>query len=138
MRLALGAAEAAAQEFRLPVSCSIPIQPCLIDLQAYPHLGFGFCAAGSDRACYTLDTAGNVRPCNHTPTVLGSVWQEPFAGIISPGRLDGFVAAVPAHCGRCRCRTECQGSCRASAQGCYGDLAAEDPFLRLNKRGLYL
>ncbi len=133
MRAALEVAEAATQEFKLSVACSIPIQPCLIDNSAYPHLGFGFCAAGSSRAYYTLDTAGNVRPCNHTPTILGNAWDEPFAHIIAPARLAGFVAAVPAFCAPCALRNECQGGCKASAQVCYGSLEGEEPFLRLNR-----
>jgi len=132
MRGALAVAEAATQEFGLPISCSIPIQPCLIDLDDYPHLGRGYCAAGSSRAYYTLDTAGNVRPCNHSPTVLGNVWEEPFADIIAPSRLADFVAAVPPFCVPCARRDECQGGCKAAAQVCYGDLYAEEPFLHLN------
>lgn len=133
MRTALAIAELASQEYRLPISCSIPIQPCLIDTSRYPHLGFGFCAAGSDRAYYTLDTGGNVRPCNHTPTILGNVWDEPFAQIISPARLATFRAAVPSLCTSCGLRDECQGGCKASAQVCYNDLAAEEPFLHRNR-----
>lgn len=133
MRQALEVAEEAAQEFHLPISCSIPIQPCLIDLSAYPHLGHGFCAAGSSRAYYTLDAVGNVRPCNHTPTVLGNAWQEPFADIIAPERLAEFVAAMPEFCASCARREECQGGCKAAAQGCYGDLCAEEPFLHQHR-----
>jgi radical SAM protein with 4Fe4S-binding SPASM domain len=133
MHAALGVAEAASQEYHLPVSCSIPIQPCLIDTSHYPHLGFGFCAAGSDRAYYTLDTYGNVRPCNHTSTILGNAWDEPFARVISPARMAGFAAAVPPFCDRCALRDECQGGCKASAQLCYGDLAVEEPFLHRNR-----
>ncbi|GAB4532274.1 MAG: hypothetical protein Kow0063_12590 [Anaerolineae bacterium] len=133
IRNALAIAEAASQEYHLPVSCSIPIQPCLIDISNYPHLGFGFCAAGSSRAYYTLDIDGNVRPCNHTPTILGNVWREPFADIIAPGRLASFVAAVPPFCAPCSRKDECQGGCKASAQVCYGDLSAEDPFLHRNR-----
>ena len=138
MRQALEVAERARQEFHLPIACSIPIQPCLIDMATYPHLSYGFCAAGSDRAYYTLDTAGNVRPCNHTSTVLGNAWQESFVEIIAPCRLAAFVSAVPAYCEPCSRRNECQGGCKASAQVCYGDLGAEEPFLRLNRENLHL
>jgi radical SAM protein with 4Fe4S-binding SPASM domain len=134
MRAALETAEAAAQGYRLLISCSIPIQPCLIDTTPFKHLGFGFCAAGSDRAYYTLSTTGDVRPCNHTPTVLGNAWREPFAAIIQPSRMAGFIAAIPPCCEPCPRRDECQGGCKASAQVCYGDLRAEEPFLRLGHR----
>ncbi len=133
VRRALEVAERASQEYRLPISCSIPIQPCLIDVAVYPHLGYGFCAAGSERAYYTIDPHGNVRPCNHTPTVLGNVWQEPFAEIMASPRLADFVNALPAFCASCARRDECQGGCKAAAQVCSGDLAAEEPFLHANR-----
>ncbi|MCU0519075.1 MAG: radical SAM protein [Anaerolineae bacterium] len=132
MREALEVAESASQVLRLPISCSIPIQPCLIDPTAYPHLGFGFCAAGSGRAYPTFDAAGNVRPCNHAPTMLGNVWEEPLADILAPERIAGFAAATPTFCTPCTLKDECQGGCKASAQVCYGDLSVPEPFLQAN------
>jgi radical SAM protein with 4Fe4S-binding SPASM domain len=133
MREALSVADAASQEFGFPISCSIAMQPCLIEHQAYPNLSFGFCAAGTDRAYYTIDPLGNVRPCNHTPTILGNLLCESFADITAPDRLAPFVAAVPAFCAPCALRETCQGGCKAAAQVCYGALTAEDPFLHLNR-----
>lgn len=130
MRQALAVADAASAEFNLPISCSIPIQPCLIDNGAYKRLGFGFCAAGTDRAYYTLDPLGNVRPCNHSPTILGNLREESFGDIIAPERLAAFCAARPAYCAGCALEQTCQGGCKASAQVCYGDISAEEPFLR--------
>jgi radical SAM protein with 4Fe4S-binding SPASM domain len=133
MRQALAVADAASAEFHLPITCSIALQPCLIDLDAYPNLHFGFCAAGTERAYYTIDSLGNVRPCNHTPTILGNLFQAPFAELISPERLAPFVRATPAFCQPCRLRDTCQGGCKAAAEVCYGSLAAEEPFLRHNR-----
>lgn len=133
MKEALAVANAAADEFHFPISCSIAIQPCLIDLDAYPNLSFGFCAAGTERAYYTLDPLGNLRPCNHTPTILGNLFEEPFSALIAPDRLAPFVRAVPDFCLPCQRRDTCQGGCKAAAEVCYGSLAAEEPFLRLNR-----
>lgn len=132
VRQMLAVANDASPEFNLPISCSIAIQPCLIDLDAYPNLNFGFCAAGTERAYYTLDPLGNVRPCNHTPTILGNLFEEPFADLIAPERLASFVEAVPPSCSPCRLRTTCQGGCKAAAEVCYGSLSTEEPFLRRN------
>jgi radical SAM protein with 4Fe4S-binding SPASM domain len=133
MRQALAIADAAAAEFNFSISCSIPIQPCLVDTSAYPHLSFGFCAAGTDRAYYTLDALGNLRPCNHTPTILGNLLEEPFADLIAPERMAPFVEAVPRFCDPCVLRNTCQGGCKAAAQVCYGSLTAEEPFLHRNR-----
>ncbi|KAF0106350.1 MAG: hypothetical protein FD146_2616 [Anaerolineaceae bacterium] len=134
VRAALDVAESAAVELHLPISCSIPIQPCLIDLRRYPHLGFGFCAAGSERAYYTLDPLGNLRACNHTDMILGNLFEEPFADLIAPKRMSAFTCAIPAFCADCDRRLECQGGCKASAQVCYGSLTAEEPFLQSRPR----
>jgi radical SAM protein with 4Fe4S-binding SPASM domain len=138
MRDALAVADAASAEFDFPISCSIPLQPCLIDPDAYPRLRFGYCAAGTDRAYYTLDPLGNLRPCNHTSTILGNLLEDPFADLIaadgaSASRMAAFVEASPAFCDPCALRDTCQGGCKAAAQVCYGSLSAEEPFLHLNR-----
>jgi len=137
LRDALSAAEAAAVEFGLPISCSIPIQPCLIDLDCYPHLSFGFCAAGGNRAYYTLDPLGNLRPCNHSDTILGNLFETSFAELLASERLAAFVAATPAFCAACARRLECQGGCKAAAQVCYGAPEVEEPFLRQRQGDLF-
>ena len=133
MNAALKIANSASAEFSFPISCSIAMPPCLTDHHEYPNLNFGFCAAGTERAYYTLDPLGNVRPCNHTPTILGNLLDEPFADIIAPERLAPFVEATPALCGPCVLRDTCQGGCKAAAEVCYGSLHAEDPFVHLNR-----
>jgi radical SAM protein with 4Fe4S-binding SPASM domain len=130
VRAALTVAEAASVEFGFPISCSIPIQPCLIDTAQFPHLGFGYCAAGTERAYYTLDPLGNVRPCNHSTTVLGNLFEEPFEALISPARMESFVHSSPAYCQACNLAATCQGGCKAAAQVCEGSLEELEPFLR--------
>jgi radical SAM protein with 4Fe4S-binding SPASM domain len=130
LQVALETAEAAVLEYGLPISCSIPIQPCLIDINRFPHLGFGFCAAGSERAYYTLDPLGNLRPCNHTDIILGNLLDRHFIDLIATERMSAFTCASPDSCMDCARLMECQGGCKASAQVCYGSLTAEEPFLR--------
>ena len=131
---ALQVAEAAAVEYGLPIQCSIPIQPCLIDTMEFPHLGFGFCAAGGNRAYYTLDSLGNLRPCNHSDLILGNLFEASFAELIASEQMAHFTRALPASCLPCERHATCQGGCKAAAQVCYGSLEVEEPFLRLNRR----
>jgi radical SAM protein with 4Fe4S-binding SPASM domain len=133
LRLALSIADKASAELGFSISCSIPIQPCLIDMSAFPRLGFGFCAAGTERAYYTLDPTGNLRPCNHTTTILGNLFDEPFTDLIASARLSDFCRALPDFCKPCSQRETCQGGCKAAAQVCFQSLSAEEPFLRYNR-----
>lgn len=132
VRDALAAAEEASRNYGLAVSCGVPLMPCLLDLSAYPSVTTGYCGAGTERAYHTLDAAGNVRPCNHTTTVLGNVWEEPLADILAPERLAPFRDALPEVCRGCPRAAECQGGCKAAAQVCFGRLDLPEPFLQAN------
>lgn len=133
VREGLATAQAYARQYGVGIGASIAIPPCLIDTGEFPDVGFGFCAAGTERAYYTLDPTGNVRPCNHTPTVLGSLLEQPFREIVKSPKLKAFMAARPELCRGCRLEGECQGGCKAAAEACYGDLCGTEPFLRLHQ-----
>jgi radical SAM protein with 4Fe4S-binding SPASM domain len=133
LQRALGDANLAAEKFNFTISSSIPLQPCLVDPDAYPNLRFGFCAAGSDHAYYTIDPMGNLRPCNHSTSILGNLFEDSFGDLIAGDSMKTFVDAVPKFCAPCKLKATCQGGCKAAAQVCSGSLSAEEPFLQLNR-----
>jgi len=126
---AMDAAERIAAEYDFPISCSIAMPPCLFETGRYKRLTFGFCAAGTERAYYTLDPLGNVRPCNHSPTILGNIRQTGFWEMADSPAMKAFMAARPAFCAGCKLEMQCLGGCKAAAEACCGDLSACDPFL---------
>jgi radical SAM protein with 4Fe4S-binding SPASM domain len=128
---------AIAQEFAartgVSVGASIPIPPCLINTNDYPDVQFGFCTAGTAKAYFTLDPLGNVRPCNHSKTVLGNLFDHSLKSLAHTNTMHAFMQARPDFCRGCAVEKECQGGCKAAAEVCYGDLAACEPFLEINK-----
>jgi len=133
VREGLVVAEEYAGKYGIGIGASIAVPPCLIDPEPFPHVGFGFCAAGTDRAYYTIDPVGNVRPCNHTPTILGNLFDTSLRSIVESPKLAAFRKARPALCNGCALEEECLGGCKAAAEACYGSLAAAEPFLELNR-----
>jgi radical SAM protein with 4Fe4S-binding SPASM domain len=126
-------AEQYAVKYGVGIGASIAIPPCLIDHEDFPHVGFGFCAAGTERAYYTIDPVGNVRPCNHTSTILGNLFETSLKAMAKSSKLRQFMKARPLFCAGCRIENDCLGGCKAAAEACYGSLAACEPFLELNK-----
>ena len=126
---ALAVADSASQKFGLPIACSIPIQPCLIDTKKYKRLSFGFCSIGTRNAYFTIDSIGNLRPCNHSPLILGSLLRESFTALTRKPEVRQFAAAIPPSCAPCRLSRTCQGGCKAAAEVCYGSIHREEPFL---------
>ncbi len=120
-------------EYGLAIGASIAMPPCLIDTKAFPNVGFGFCAAGTSTAYYTLDPLGNLRPCNHTPTILGNLFDSTFAKMAASTKMNEFTKARPQLCSGCQLEDQCLGSCKAAAEVCYGDITHPEPFLHLNR-----
>ncbi len=129
LQAALDIAEEMSAEYDLPVSCSIAMPPCLFETSRYERLGFGFCAAGTERAYYTLDPTGNVRPCNHSPTILGNIREGGFWELAETEKMKAFLVARPEFCAGCRFELQCQGGCKAAAEACFGSASVMDPFL---------
>ncbi len=129
LREALSIADRAVSEWEMPIGIPVPIPPCTIDQRDYPHLRFHGCLAGTSNAYWTIDPVGNVRPCNHSPTILGNVLREPWEAITAPGRLSPWLSSVPSSCRQCEHIKRCRGGCRAAAEVCGGGHGCEDPFV---------
>jgi radical SAM protein with 4Fe4S-binding SPASM domain len=129
---ALDVAEEDAEAFGLPISVSVPIPPCLVDTSRYKRLGFGFCAAATDRAYYTLDALGNVRMCNHSPMILGNIRQTPFRRLVRSKAAREYGAVVPDECRECGMADVCRGNCKACAEQAYGTPSVLEPFVAAN------
>lgn len=126
---ALDVAVAFKARYELPMSCAIPMPPCLLDHERWPDMDFGFCSAGTNDAYYTIDPVGNLRPCNHSSLVLGNVRERGFRGLAQSPRMAAFCAARPAFCEDCELVDTCLGGCKAAAEVCGGDVWRCDPFL---------
>ena len=133
LEAALLEAEAEAVEWKMPIFSSVPVQPCLVDQSRFKTMRFGNCPACTDRGYYTIDPVGNLRPCNHSPTILGNLLEDDFQSIAGNGRASAYRAQRPAICGDCAIVDDCQGGCKAAAEACTGCAGGEDPFLARNK-----
>ncbi len=129
---AMDIANTYSQQYRYMISSSIPVQPCLIDVNKYPYIRAGFCAAGTDSGYFTIGPDGLMRPCNHSSRILGNFLTEKFEDIIKKPEVKEFKTAFPNICGPCPHVAFCQGGCKAAAEVCYGSVKGLDPFLKRN------
>jgi radical SAM protein with 4Fe4S-binding SPASM domain len=111
---ALAFAQEFSERHQYPISCSIPMPPCLFDMAKFPRLSTGFCAAGTDRAYYTIDPAGNLRPCNHSPLILGNLRKKNFWNLVDRPAHKAFVKECSSACRGCAVEATCRGGCKAA------------------------
>jgi radical SAM protein with 4Fe4S-binding SPASM domain len=132
VRQGLAVVDELAATYDVLATASIPIMPCLIDISAYKHVHFGFCAAGRKNAYYTVGPDARVRPCNHSATVLGDLRDRSFHEIVTDRRLTAFQGSVPEVCRTCPGLDACRAGCRGAAEVCFGSPEEPEPWLRAN------
>jgi radical SAM protein with 4Fe4S-binding SPASM domain len=132
----LDALEEIGGKYKIPISVSVVCEPCVIDIQKYNHIHFGFCPLGGEDSYFTIDPRGNVRICNHSPVILGNILQESFKSIFHENPyLKEFRETLPIECQDCPpdWKNVCRGGCKAAAEQCYGTFQRVDPFVTINR-----
>jgi len=136
LRQALEAAEEAARRYGVAVAVAVPIPPCVLPLDRYPHLHFGWCPRGGPEAYYTVGYDGRLRPCNHSSVILGDLRTERFADIVTREATRAFWRPVSPICRACTdpLRDVCRGGCPAASDECLGSPGLVDPFVETCRR----
>jgi pyrroloquinoline quinone biosynthesis protein E len=118
----------------LSVSVSVPIPPCVVAPAELEGLGTGFCGAGTDRTYLAMSPAGDIRPCNHSPTVLGNIRGSSLRRLVRSARYRAFCTALPDECRECPDRATCRCGCRAASEACFGDVGRLEPLAAASGR----
>ena len=102
---------------------------CLLDPAPYPHIQFTWCSTDLSRRPVAVSYTGDVRFCNHSPHVIGNIYDRPLGEILGDPLVAARYAAVPEHCRDCTLLSRCNGGCRAASEQVYGTFAEVDPVL---------
>jgi pyrroloquinoline quinone biosynthesis protein E len=127
----LDTAERLGPAFGIHVATAMPIPPCLIRIDRYQHVRFGFCSTGSSSPNIVIDGRGNVRSCNLASGLMGNILEQDWSEIFANPYQQHFKRNVPAVCRGCAYETSCQGGCKESAFATFGDHAHPEPLLWL-------
>jgi radical SAM protein with 4Fe4S-binding SPASM domain len=129
---ALGELDGLAAQYGVRPVAAIPIMPCLVDIQAFPRVEFAFCPVGQVNAYPTIGPGGQVRPCNHSATILGDFRVQWMREILDSPTWHAFRAEIPEICRPCPGLETCRAGCRAAAEVCFGSPAVPEPWLEAN------
>ena len=102
---------------------------CVLDPARYPHIGFSFCNKKVSERPLTIDAQGDVRFCNHSPTVLGNVLEQPLSDILENDSKNWYFNSVPDYCASCKKIKLCGGGCRAASEQVYKTFTKVDPLI---------
>ena len=102
---------------------------CYLDTAPYPHIRFTKCSTDLTGRPVTVNYNGDVRFCNHSPRVMGNIFDRPIGEILTDPDINALYTGMPEECGKCVLLQRCGGGCRAAAEQVHGTFSAPDPIL---------
>lgn len=108
----LDSAAAVAGRCGIPVTCTIPVEPCRFPHSRWPHLQFTACICGDGK--WTIGPDGSLRTCEQNPAVLGNLLEQGFRELAALPAVAAFRDADEdrALCVACADYPVCGGGCR--------------------------
>ena len=95
------------------------------DVEKYKHIHFGYkCAAA--KVFFVVDPAGNIRTCNHSPRIVGHVFEKPMIEEAEYWNLFAKSDYSPAMCSGCKMTKVCDCGCREVANILHGSPSEKD------------
>lgn len=61
---------------------------------------------------FTITTEGKIRPCNHSPVIIGDLNTDDFEELVKGKNIQNWLKA-PLVCQNCEYKKRCEGGCRA-------------------------
>lgn len=102
---------------------------CVLDPFDYPGIQFTSCSTDIQNRPITISYKGDVRFCNHSPFVLGNIWERDLSEILTDSSVTGRYSGIPEKCAGCSLYARCKGGCRAASEQVYGSFDMVDPII---------
>ena len=121
--------ETLGRRWNIGVGTAMPIPPCVVRIDRYSWVRFGFCSTGSSSPNIVIDGKGDVRSCNLSSGILGNLVRDDWATVFANPYPRTFKQTVPEICRGCAYERSCQGGCKESAYATFGAHTAPDPLV---------
>ena len=134
LKEAFALADRYAAEHRIKISANVCLPRCIINPDEYRHIPVSTCAQHLGRRPVTIDYAGAMRMCNHSPYSVGTIHHTAIASLFQSDYAERWQRARPELCVDCAEWGRCGGGCRAASEQLGNSLYNEDPVIQMLKR----
>jgi radical SAM protein with 4Fe4S-binding SPASM domain len=115
----------------LLLSSNVCTPMCVLNPADFKNIGFTSCSADVSRRPLTIDIHGNLRFCNHSPTVLGNIFNDKLEKMLTSKEAQLWNDVTPEFCTDCNLYERCMGGCRAASEQLKMSLSAVDPIVEI-------
>jgi len=131
MKQAYKMASETGKNLGLSLSSNVCTPMCVLNPADYPGIAFAFCSPDVRRRPLTLDISGNLRFCNHSPTLLGNIFKDDLGKMLHSEKAQAWSLIKPDFCSDCQLYARCMGGCRAASEQLKLPLNAVDPVVEI-------
>ena len=124
-------ASGTAHALKMTISSNVCTPHCVVDPKHYPFVTFTNCSMDVSKRPITLTPHGDVRFCNHSPSVMGNIHKKQLQKIFEEWIVQNPVHR-PEYCLKCQIYDQCMGGCRAAAEQNGKTFNDVDPLVELN------
>ncbi|MBP7553799.1 MAG: radical SAM protein [Spirochaetes bacterium] len=114
---------------KLHITSNISTPYCFLNPYNFKNIRFARCSSDLKKMPLTIDINGNIRLCNHTPYILGNIFNDKIETIFCNNHLKDWDEQYPDMCKNCIYLSECRGGCKAAVLQMNKPLNEADPIL---------
>lgn len=82
--------------------------------EKYKRIHFGYCCAAA-KGFFVIDPSGKIRVCNHSPKVVGHIFDNPMIADVAYWNMFANSDYIPQMCNACNMKSKCDCGCREVA-----------------------
>ena len=82
--------------------------------EKYKRIHFGYCCAAA-KGFFVIDPSGKIRVCNHSPKVVGHIFDNPMIADVAYWNMFANSDYKPQMCNACNMKLKCDCGCREVA-----------------------
>ena len=106
----------------ISISSNVCTPFCILNPKNYLNIQFASCSNNPFEKPITLDKDGNIRLCNHSPVIIGNIYEENIFNLLTSYHDKLNNNFIPNKCINCIEFTECKGGCIGSTLQMNSDL----------------
>lgn len=119
------------KKLNLKLSSNVCTPICVLNPADYPGIAFAHCSPDVKKRPLTLDILGNLRFCNHSPTILGNIFTDDLEKMLNSEKAQAWNEVKPGFCEHCLLYSKCMAGCRAASEQLNLSLNEADPIVEI-------
>ncbi len=122
-------ASVAGRKLKLALSSNVCTPLCVVNTTDYKNILFTKCSPDVTKRPLTVDIEGDLRFCNHSPTILGNIYTDKLEDMFNSEAANLWSKTIPDYCSSCDLYSSCMAGCRAASEQLNLGLNSPDPIV---------